>query len=56
MGDPTTAEGKAQLMRQSPLTHADKIKTPLLIVQRANDVRVKKMTGLGAGQMTRGQF
>jgi dipeptidyl aminopeptidase/acylaminoacyl peptidase len=42
VGDPTTAEGKAQLVRQSPLTHADKIKTPLLIVQGANDVRVKK--------------
>ena len=42
VGDPTTAEGKAQLIRQSPLTHADKIKTPLLIVQGANDVRVKK--------------
>ncbi|HEX8474877.1 MAG TPA: S9 family peptidase [Pyrinomonadaceae bacterium] len=42
VGDPTTAEGKEQLIRQSPLTHADKIKTPLLIVQGANDVRVKK--------------
>lgn len=42
VGDPTTVEGKAQLIRQSPLTHADKIKTPLLIVQGANDVRVKK--------------
>jgi dipeptidyl aminopeptidase/acylaminoacyl peptidase len=42
MADPTTAEGKAQLIRQSPLTHADKIKTPLLVVQGANDVRVKK--------------
>lgn len=42
MGDPTTAEGRAQLIRQSPLTHADKIKTPLLVVQGANDVRVKK--------------
>jgi dipeptidyl aminopeptidase/acylaminoacyl peptidase len=42
MADPTTAEGRAQLIRQSPLTHADKIKTPLLIVQGANDVRVKK--------------
>jgi dipeptidyl aminopeptidase/acylaminoacyl peptidase len=43
VGDPTTAEGRAQLMRQSPLTHADKIKTPLLVVQGANDVRVKKI-------------
>lgn len=42
MGDPTTEEGKAQLMKQSPLTHADKIKTPLMIVQGANDPRVNK--------------
>jgi dipeptidyl aminopeptidase/acylaminoacyl peptidase len=42
VGDPTTEEGRAQLIRQSPLTHAEKIKTPLLIVQGANDVRVKK--------------
>ena len=42
MGDPTTEEGKAQLMRQSPLTHAAKIKTPLLITQGANDPRVNK--------------
>ena len=42
MGDPNTAEGKAQLLRQSPLTHADKIKTPLLVIQGANDPRVKK--------------
>ena len=42
MGDPTTEEGKAQLMRQSPLFHADKIKTPLMVVQGANDPRVKK--------------
>ena len=42
MGDPNTPEGKAQLERQSPLNHVDKIKTPLLIVQGANDPRVKK--------------
>ena len=42
MGDPTTEEGKAQLLRQSPLTHAAKIKTPLLITQGANDPRVNK--------------
>ena len=42
MGDPTTADGKAQLERQSPLNSADKIKTPLLVVQGANDPRVKK--------------
>ncbi|HEV8083160.1 MAG TPA: prolyl oligopeptidase family serine peptidase [Chitinophagaceae bacterium] len=42
MGDPTTEEGKEQLKRQSPLTAADKIKTPLLVVQGANDPRVNK--------------
>ena len=42
MGNPTTAEGKAQLARQSPLNHASKIKTPLLVIQGANDPRVNK--------------
>lgn len=42
MGDPTTPEGKAQLERQSPLNSADKITTPLLVIQGANDPRVKK--------------
>ncbi len=42
MGDPNTPEGRAQLERQSPLNFVDKIKTPLLIVQGANDPRVKK--------------
>ena len=42
MGDPTTPEGKKQLERQSPLNSAAKIKTPLLVVQGANDPRVKK--------------
>ena len=42
MGDPTTPEGKAQLERQSPINSATKIKTPLLVVQGANDPRVTK--------------
>ncbi len=42
MGDPTTPEGKAQLERQSPLNSAAKIKTPLMVVQGANDPRVNK--------------
>ena len=42
MGDPSTPEGRAQLERQSPLNSAHKIKTPLLVVQGANDPRVKK--------------
>jgi dipeptidyl aminopeptidase/acylaminoacyl peptidase len=42
MGDPTTVEGKAQLNRQSPLNSANKIKTPLLVVQGQNDPRVNK--------------
>ncbi|HEX6189801.1 MAG TPA: alpha/beta fold hydrolase [Pyrinomonadaceae bacterium] len=42
MGDPSTPEGKAQLERQSPINHAQKIKTPLLVVQGQNDPRVTK--------------
>ncbi len=42
MGNPNTPEGKAQLVRQSPLTSATKIKAPLLVVQGANDPRVNK--------------
>ena len=42
MGDPTTAEGRAQLERQSPLNSASKIRTPLLVIQGANDPRVNK--------------
>jgi dipeptidyl aminopeptidase/acylaminoacyl peptidase len=42
MGDPTTPQGKAQLERQSPLNSVAKIKTPLMVVQGANDPRVRK--------------
>ena len=42
MGSPATPEGRKQLERQSPLNSADKIKTPLLVVQGANDPRVKR--------------
>jgi len=42
MGDPNTAEGKALLTERSPLTYANKITTPLLVVQGANDPRVNK--------------
>lgn len=40
MGNPTTADGKALLIERSPLTSANKIKTPLMIAQGANDPRV----------------
>ena len=42
MADPGTPEGKAWLKDRSPLTSADKIKTPLMVVQGANDPRVNK--------------
>lgn len=42
MGNPNTPEGLEQMRRQSPLTYADRIKTPLMIVQGANDPRVNK--------------
>jgi dienelactone hydrolase len=42
MGDPSTPEGKQVLIDESPLTSADKIKTPLLVAQGANDPRVNR--------------
>lgn len=42
MGDPSTVEGEADLKKMSPLFSADKIKSPLLVVQGANDPRVKQ--------------
>ena len=42
MGDPNTPEGKALLTERSPLHSADKIKTPLLVAQGANDPRVNR--------------
>ncbi len=42
MGDPSTPEGEAQLIRQSPLFSADRIIAPLLVVQGQNDPRVIK--------------
>ena len=42
MGDPNTPEGKKMLTEESPLFSAEKIKTPLLVAQGANDPRVNR--------------
>ncbi len=42
MGDVSTPEGRKMLMAESPINLADKIKTPLLVAQGANDPRVNK--------------
>ncbi|MEM6690519.1 MAG: S9 family peptidase [Planctomycetota bacterium] len=42
VGDPETDEGKKLIEEASPLFSADKISKPLLIVQGANDPRVKQ--------------
>jgi len=42
MGDPNTEEGKAILKKESPLFFANQITSPLMIVQGANDPRVKQ--------------
>ena len=42
VGDPKTEEGKKRMREASPLFSADKISRPLLIVQGANDPRVKQ--------------
>lgn len=42
LGNPTTDDGKKLLMEESPINSADKIKTPLLVAQGANDPRVNR--------------
>lgn len=41
-GDPNTEEGKKRITEASPLFHMDKIEKPLLVIQGANDPRVKQ--------------
>lgn len=43
VGDVDTEEGRAELLKRSPLMYVDRIKRPLLIAQGANDPRVKKL-------------
>ncbi len=42
VGDPDTEEGQQRIREASPLFSADKITKPLLVIQGANDPRVKK--------------
>jgi dipeptidyl aminopeptidase/acylaminoacyl peptidase len=42
VGDPETPEGEKRIREASPLFSADKITKPLLIIQGANDPRVKQ--------------
>lgn len=43
VGDVATEEGRAELLKRSPLTRVEKIKKPLLIGQGAHDPRVKQL-------------
>jgi dienelactone hydrolase len=42
MADPGTPQGKKLLQEESPVNAASQIKTPLMVVQGANDPRVNK--------------
>ena len=42
VGDPDDPQDRKRLKRQSPFFHADRIDDPLLVIQGANDPRVKK--------------
>lgn len=42
VGDPEDPEDEARLKAQSPLFHAERIRAPLLVIQGANDPRVKQ--------------
>ena len=40
VGDPDDPEQRADMLARSPITKVDEIRTPLLVIQGANDVRV----------------
>lgn len=42
VGDPSDPAQKAQALARSPISQVDRIRTPLMVVQGANDVRVVK--------------
>jgi dipeptidyl aminopeptidase/acylaminoacyl peptidase len=42
VGDPDDPDQEADMLARSPITMADRIRTPLLVAQGANDVRVVK--------------
>lgn len=42
MGDPSDPEQRKKMLAQSPISHAANVRSPLLIVQGANDPRVKR--------------
>lgn len=42
VGDPANTEDRARMRTQSPLYYADQVVRPVLIIQGANDVRVKQ--------------
>jgi dipeptidyl aminopeptidase/acylaminoacyl peptidase len=42
VGDPEDPAQEAEMLARSPITKVDEIRTPLLVVQGANDVRVVK--------------
>ena len=42
VGDPNDPEQRERIMAQSPVFHAENIRAPLLVIQGANDPRVKK--------------
>jgi dipeptidyl aminopeptidase/acylaminoacyl peptidase len=41
VGDPAISEDREEMNAKSPLYHAQKIEKPVLIVQGANDIRVR---------------
>ncbi len=42
VGDPANEQDSLEMVKRSPNLNADKIKTPLLVAQGANDPRVKQ--------------
>ena len=45
IGDPAIPEQRERMLAISPITHADAVRAPVLIIQTENDVRVKREQG-----------
>lgn len=55
VGDPDVPEQEADMLARSPITHLDRVETPLMIFQGANDVRVRQSESDNVVERLRGR-
>ncbi|GLZ52010.1 S9 family peptidase [Actinomycetospora sp. NBRC 106378] len=55
VGDPDVPEQEADMLARSPIRHLDRVETPLMIFQGANDVRVRQSESDNVVERLRGR-